>query len=1115
MRKTAYALFMFLVVVLLPLPLLAQEGFTNHDLNVTLAPNERHLTVIDTITVPKNFSQEFTFLLHSGLHPSSTSPIVQIERLGEKDGAVPLESFKVILPAGLRTFTVAYAGSIYESPESSGKGQARGFGETSGIVFENGVFLSRSSSWYPDLGPGLVTFTMEVQMPPGWDAVSQGERTRHDQGGNMDFVHWQSPEPQEDIYLVANRFYEYSKPAGRVLAMAFLRTPDQALAEKYLDATARYLDLYSRLIGPYPYQKFALVENFWETGYGMPSFTLLGPTVIRLPFIINTSYPHEILHNWWGNSVYPDYEEGNWSEGLTAYLADHLMKEQQGEGKEYRMTTLQKYADYVLGGKDFPLSQFRSRHSPSTEAVGYGKGLMFFHMLRQELGDAAFKQGLREFYKDYQFQYATFSNLRTSLEAESGQDLKQEFDQWVFRTGAPRLKIGSTKVSSEGKKFILTLQLEQTQPGDAYRLRVLVAVTLDGQERAYQTVIEMKGMRSALTITVDARPRRVDVDPEFDVFRRLDRLETPPSISQALGARRMLIIIPDTIDTDLLSDYRAFAKALAGSGPDEAVIKLDSDVLDLPRDRAVAVIGWENRFANSVAGLLSRYGVAVSRDTIRIGKESARRKNHAIVLSARTAQDSDFSLLFIASDLPEALPGLARKLPHYHKYSYLVFKGKGPENTLKGTWPVGNSPLTVFLPNAKGKRDKIGMARLAPREPLAALAPVFSTEGMMSAIRFLSSDELEGRGFGSPGLDQAADFIAQKFKEAGLVPGGDREGSWFQTWEDNGGDPLQKAIMKNVIGIIPGRKPALKEQSVVIGAHYDHLGRGWPETRDKVKGNIHPGADDNASGVAVMLELARLFAKQTKPDRTIVFIAFTGEEAGRRGSTYYVANEKRWPMSGCIGMVNLDMVGRLGKRKLLVLGTDSAKEWVNIFRGAGFVTGVGIETAAGELDSGDQKSFQDAGVPAVQLFSGPHLDYHRSSDSADKIDSAGLSKVAAVAKEAVAYLASRELPLTATTKPAISTVPTSTTGRTVTLGVIPDFGYNGKGLRLSGVMKDSPAEAAGLKEGDVIVQMKGSPVENLRDLSDILKTSQPGDRIPITFRRGEKESVVEAVLQER
>ena len=209
----------------------------------------------------------------------------------------------------------------------------------------------------------------------GWDAVSQGVRVLHNKDEQRTTVRWESPEPQEEIFLVAAKFVEYSKSAGDVSAMVFLRTPDQALAAQYLDATVRYLEMYGKLIGPYPYKKFALIENFYESGFGMPSFTLLGPKVIRLPFIINSSYPHEILHSWWGNSVFPDYEKGNWSEGLTAYLSDHLLKEQQGEGAEYRQTALQKYTDYVSEEKDFPLTAFRSRHSSSSEAIGYGKSL--------------------------------------------------------------------------------------------------------------------------------------------------------------------------------------------------------------------------------------------------------------------------------------------------------------------------------------------------------------------------------------------------------------------------------------------------------------------------------------------------------------------------------------------------------------------------------------------------------------------------------------------------------------------------------------------------------------------------------------------------------------------
>jgi hypothetical protein len=251
------------------------------------------------------------------------------------------------------------------------------------------------------------------------------------------------------------------------------------------------------------------------------------------------------------------------------------------------------------------------------------------------------------------------------------------------------------------------------------------------------------------------------------------------------------------------------------------------------------------------------------------------------------------------------------------------------------------------------------------------------------------------------------------------------------------------------------------------------------------------------------------------PDRSVVFVAFTGEEEGKLGSAYYMKNKERYPISKCIGMVNLDTVGRLGKNKLLILGAGSATEWVHIFRGAGFVTGVDIETVSEELDSSDQKSFQEGGVPAVQFFSGPNLDYHRPSDTADKIDPAGLVKVASVTKEVIEYLSSREGPLSSTLKPGASTQTAPTTERKVSLGTIPDFAYDGKGFRISGVVAGSPAEAAGLKKGDVITRIDSTPISGLKHLSDFLKTLKPGDKVFITFMRDGKESTVETEVKGR
>jgi len=327
-------------------------GLIGHDLSVSLDPDTHRIDGTDTITLTAALRAGKTaiaFTLHSGLEAACLTEGVALAKApagatpageGLPEGhPVPAHLTRYVLqaPQGAalpETITLSFKGEIHHAIEQVGEEYARSFSETPGIIGPDGVFLAAGSGWYPNLGDDLVAFTLAVSLPEGWDAVSQGERTRHEIAGGRRHVTWSCPHPQDNVYLTAGPFTEYSRPFGAVTAYAFLRTPDAALAGKYLETTGQYLDMFGKLIGPYPYTKFALVENFWETGYGMPSFTLLGPKVIRFPFILHSSFPHEILHNWWGNGVYVDPDAGNWCEGLTAYLADHLIKEQQGQGAD-------------------------------------------------------------------------------------------------------------------------------------------------------------------------------------------------------------------------------------------------------------------------------------------------------------------------------------------------------------------------------------------------------------------------------------------------------------------------------------------------------------------------------------------------------------------------------------------------------------------------------------------------------------------------------------------------------------------------------------------------------------------------------------------------------------
>ena len=1101
-----------LVVLTSPIVVPAATGVhgISHDLVVRIDPDGHRLHVKDVFTVER---PKMRFLLHAGLQP--TAQRAQLKRVDgapsaadfgvdparfEPPSEVPVELWELTAPAAGARVELSYGGAIHHETKQQVE-EARSFGETPGTIGPEGVFLAGSTVWVPWTGDDTFSFRLEVELPAGWEAVSQGRRTRHERGEAGTTVVWDSPEPQTEVYLVAGRFHESTRP-GRVEAMTFLRERDDALAAKYLDATQRYVSMYESLIGPYPYAKFALVENFWETGYGMPSFTLLGPTVIRLPFILTSSYPHEILHTWWGNGVHVDVRRGNWSEGLTAYLADHLLQEQSGDASEYRQTTLQKYADYVSRERDFPLASFRARHSASTEAVGYGKALMFFHELRRELGDETFVAGLRAFWEGNRFRPASFDDLRTAFEKAAGRDLGGRFAQAIDRTGAPSLALRSVAARQDGDGWVVEGRIEQLQEGEPFTGRVPLAITLEGQPVALEAPVETTGRGTTFRVRVPARPLRADLDPAFDVFRRLDPAEVPPALTRALGAERVLAILPASAPEALRAAYRDTALEWARARRISIDVSSDAEVTALPSDRTVWIFGWENRWTRAVADGVAASGARIGAERLSWPDLSRERAGTAAAAVARHPARADLVLAWIAADRIEQMPGFVRKLPHYHKYSYVAFEGDEPTNVSKGRWSVADSPLTVSL--ADGPAPARGT--LARRTPLADVPPEFSLDRLGTAVRALSASDMEGRAPGSAGHDRAAAWIEAALRGAGLTP-------VLDAWTAEAGAPARAVSLRNIVGRLAGAKPELARQVVVVAAHYDHLGTGWPDVRAGNEGRLHPGADDNASGVAVLLELARTFAGGPPPDRTILFAALDGEEAGRLGSKRLVETLQRDGID-VRAMVNLDSVGRLGTGKLLVLGTGTASEWIHIARGAGFVTGVTIESVAADPGGSDQVSFHEAGIPAVQLFTGPHADYHAPGDTADKVDVDGLAKVAAVAREFVGYLATRPEPLT---RPGTGAAATASGGtqRKVSLGTVPDFAFAGPGVRLEGVTPASPAEAAGLREGDVIVSIAGVEIADLRALSAALRDRRPGDRVKVTYLRGGERREVEIELTAR
>lgn len=1094
----------------------------HHKISVTINPSKQFIEAVDEITIPAGqIKPEMFFLLNNNLTVTSETPgvLIKLDESGIKaeDFGIDREDFnyssdytqnKYLLSfdnykGGEVTFLLKISGIINYPISQLGEEYARGFSQTPGIIDEKGVYLAGSTFWVPWFNNEWISFELTVTVPQDWNAVSQGNRTLNETKNESHVVRWDSPEPMEEIYLIAAQFTEYSEQAGSIDVMAFLRTPDETLANKYLEATAQYLEMYRKLVGPYPFTKFALVENFWETGYGMPSFTLLGEQIIRFPFILNSSYPHELLHNYWGNSVYVDFKTGNWCEGLTAYMADHLIAEQRGQGEEYRRSTLQKYTDYVKSSNDFPLSEFGSRYNASSEAIGYGKSLMMWNMLRDKVGDDLFIQSFQKFYQTNKYKAASFDDIRLSFEEVTGKNLKQFFDQWVTRKGAPELDLSNLSVVKENENYQLNFTLKQIQSEDVFILDVPVAVSFENKIEINK--VEMTQKEQTYQLKFSENPLLVQVDPQFNLFRKLHYNEIPPSLSKIFGSEEVLILLPSKADSVKQEYYKKLADIWAADSSQNFKISFDNEISELPSTASIWIFGAENIFSDKIKSGIKDYNAELIEDMVRFGASSFDTKKNSILISVRHPNNPAAVLVFLSTDNKEAIEGLARKLPHYGKYSYLVFEGNEPTNVGKGEWETVNSPLTSKVGVDNSSTIKI-FSDLPKRNALATLDPVFSSDRMMKMINYLASEELSGRAPGTEGINKAADFIVEKFKSAGLLPGAD-DGTYFQSWDEVVDANGNRAPVKNVIGIIPGTNPDLKDESVIVSAHYDHLGLGYPESYKGNEGKIHFGADDNASGVAVIIELADLLGKSLKPQRTVIFVAFTSEESGLLGSQYYVKNMKRFPAGKVIGVLNFDTVGRLGKNKILVIGSNSANEWKFIFMGASYVTGVESEMVTQELDASDQVSFIEAGIPAVQLFSGANEDYHKPTDTPDKIDAAGLVKVATFAREGILYLADRLEPLTFQGQTTSDTkkTETPTVGRKVSTGSVPDFAFSGEGVRIADLNPDSPAAKAGLQKGDVIIKIDKYDVKNLRDYSEALKKFNPGDVVEITYIRDANE----------
>jgi len=330
------------------------------------------------------------------------------------------------------------------------------------------------------------------------------------------------------------------------------------------------------------------------------------------------------------------------------------------------------------------------------------------------------------------------------------------------------------------------------------------------------------------------------------------------------------------------------------------------------------------------------------------------------------------------------------------------------------------------------------------------------------------------------------------------------------------------AEARNVVALLPGTDPALRGEYVIVGAHYDHLGIGGEGSLDPDSRAVHNGADDNASGTAGLMDIARRLAAGPRPGRSVLFIAFTGEEKGLWGSNRFVT-EPTVDLGKAVAMINLDMVGRLTDNTVTVYGTGTAKEWEAVANAANAKLSNPLKLAFAPDGYGpsDHASFTAVGIPVLHLFTNTHVDYHRPSDDWEKINTDGLERIADVSTRVVQQLAgtSGAVALSLTRirqeRPAAPAGGAASGGYGPYFGTIPDMTPRDFGLRITGVREGSPAEMAGLKGGDVIVEFDGKAIADIYAYTYALREKKPGDAVKVVVERDGKRITMNAVLGER
>ncbi len=652
---------------------------TARTLDVRFEPSAHRITATAVLTVGPG-AAPLRFRLHSGLAVTSVELLrgdevfpLAVAR-DETEGYWRTVETAPLPGGGERRVRVRYGGTLYDAVRKDEKLSFVVGDDTRGVVGEEGIFLVAGSGWYPVTEGTGVFREVRVDVPGDLRAVTQGERVSRRVEGGREITVWRSDVPVDGLALQAGKYVVETRTVDGVSVSTYLFPGDAKHAKLLLDETERYLRFYVPLLGPYPWPKFDIVENFFTTGYGMPSYTLLGRRVVGLMAMMAArnggSIPpgfvdHELVHCWWGNYVYPDYETGNWCEGLTSYCSNYLRKEIADplKARAHREKTCRTFSIQVNPGNDYPVREFRGKHEDFENDIGYGKASMIFHMLRRMVGDDVFWSTLRGVVRDHGGKVTSWDDFRDAFSKAAGRDLGWFFRQWLDRKGAPVLAAGPFTVTRRPDGLFL-VRGTVLQTGKPWRLDVPVTVEHAGGE-SYRTV-PVSEASTSFEIVCPRPPLSVTVDKRHNLFRRIPLEELQPCLNLTLSRPDKVYVVPEGI-----SAYRRLAeraKAQKGgeiTAPGKGLPEKDCLVFGRPSENP------------ATAAALKAAGVRVEGDAVILRGRKFEGKDLWLLLSIRhpTAKGRYVTVFF--GTTPAAL-ARARVIFHYGWDGRLVYADGHP-----------------------------------------------------------------------------------------------------------------------------------------------------------------------------------------------------------------------------------------------------------------------------------------------------------------------------------------------------------------------------------------------------------------------------------------------------